>query len=473
MAPMSDADHETILVSKHGASFDIAIVGGGAAGVMAAIHALRLTSAPTRIVLVEPAAALGQGVAYATVHPEHLLNVPARRMSAFNDAPEDFLDFVVATDDSGASREQLGPQFVQRHRYADYLDERLREARDASTAELIVHRSRAIALDDDGALSQLTLEDGTQLLACGVVLAIGNAPRPLPAHGAARLPATQRLSAWDFDAVKRIPPSAEVCIAGSGLSMVDAVLSLAANGHRGRIHVLSRHALLPQSHAPHATADLDVQALLGLPLRQRLRALRTAVREAGQAGTPWQAVMECLRPHGQALWQSLSPADQRRFLRHVVRYWDVHRHRIAAQVHAQLQGLVESGQIRLHRGRLQEVAMAGSRVRVTAEMRDGRIDQFDVDAVINATGMEMRAQAMRNPLLSDLLGKGLAVPGAHGIGIRTTVDGRVVDASGQAQPRLLALGSLRIGCLWESTAVPELRGQAEAAVRALLGRRDN
>lgn len=468
MVPMSDADHRAAPVSEYGTSFDIAIVGGGAGGIMAAIHALRLARAPARIALVEPAAALGQGVAYATVHPEHLLNVPARRMSAFNDAPEDFLDFVVATDDSGASREQLGPRFVQRHRYADYLGERLREAREASSVELVVHRSRVVALDDDGASSRLTLEDGERIHARGVVLAIGNAPRPLPAHGATRLPAAQRVSAWDFDAVKHVPATAEVCIAGSGLSMVDAVLSLAANGHRGRIHVLSRHALLPLSHAPHATADLDVQALLGLSLRRRLRALRMAVREAGQASTPWQAVMECLRPHGQALWQSLSPADQRRFLRHVVRYWDVHRHRIAAQVHAQLQTLVEDGHIRLHRGRLREVAMAGPRVRVSAQMRDGRIDQFDVDAVINATGMEMRAQAMRNPLLSDLLGKGLAVPGAHGIGIRTTVDGHVVDAAGQPQPRLLALGSLRIGCLWESTAVPELRGQAEAAVRALL-----
>ena len=115
---MSDANHGTAAVPECGASFDIAIVGGGAGGAMAAIQALRLSETPARIVLVEPAA-LGQGVAYATVHSEHLLNVPAQRMSAFNDAPEDFLDFVAAADASGASREQLGPQFVLRHRYAD------------------------------------------------------------------------------------------------------------------------------------------------------------------------------------------------------------------------------------------------------------------------------------------------------------------------------------------------------------------
>ncbi|MFT3763839.1 MAG: FAD/NAD(P)-binding protein [Pseudoxanthomonas sp.] len=452
--------------TRHDGVFDLAIIGGGAAGTMVAIQALRQAHAPLRIALVDPASALGQGVAYSTRHPEHLLNVPVRRMSAFDDAPEDFLDFIAS---DGGDRESLGPQFVQRHRYADYLETRLREARAASRAELVVLASRAVALDDDGATSRLTLEDGTRLSARGVVLAVGNAPRSLPAS-VGDLPADRLRSAWDYDAVKRIPIDAEVCIVGSGLSMVDAVLSLAANGHRGGIHIVSRHALLPLPHAPHAAAGIDVDALLRQPLRQRLHMLRAAARDAARAGTPWQAVMESLRPHGQALWRSLSAADQRRFLRHVVRYWDVHRHRVAAQVYAQLQALVESGRIRLHRGRVREAAMAGPRVRIDARMRDGRDDRFDVDAVVNATGMETRARAMGNPLLSDLLDKGLAVAGAHGIGIRTDDEGHMVDARGQPRPNLLALGSLRIGDLWESTAVPELRGQAEAAARASLGR---
>ena len=47
-------------------------------------------------------------------------------------------------------------------------------------------------------------------------------------------------------------------------------------------------------------------------------------------------------------------------------------------------------------------------------------------------------------------------------------DGRMVDAQGQPQPRVFILGSLRIGCVWESIAIPELRGQADTAVRGLL-----
>ena len=80
---------------------DLAIIGGGAGGVLVAMQALRQATTPLRIVMIEPRSVLAQGVAYATTHGEHLLNVPAVRMSAFDDRPEDFLDYVVATTPPG------------------------------------------------------------------------------------------------------------------------------------------------------------------------------------------------------------------------------------------------------------------------------------------------------------------------------------------------------------------------------------
>jgi uncharacterized NAD(P)/FAD-binding protein YdhS len=56
---------------------DLAIIGGGAAGVLVALNALRSATAPVQVVLFEPASTLAQGIAYATPWPEHLLNVPA------------------------------------------------------------------------------------------------------------------------------------------------------------------------------------------------------------------------------------------------------------------------------------------------------------------------------------------------------------------------------------------------------------
>ncbi len=447
---------------------DIALIGGGAAGVLVAIHCLRRARGAQRIVLIDPCGSLANGIAYATERPEHLLNVPTGRMSAFADQPGDFLDWLHARPAHTATdRHALAHGYAQRREYGAYLRDRLQQARAGSAATLEVVQARVDELHPAAAGWSLRLSDGGTLQADKVLLATGNAPRPLPVRGSGALAAPLKVDAWDYSGVAAIPAEAEVCIVGTGLSMADAVLTLAANEHTGAIHLVSRHALLPLAHSPeHAVADdVDPQALLALPLRARLRRLREHAREAVRGGRPWQSVMERLRPHGQALWRSLSPQEQRRFLRHAVRYWDIHRHRVAPAVGATLDRLKASGQLRLHRARL-DLAMVGERcVQLGARTHDGRALGLDVDRVINATGLELRIQAMRNPLLDALVGHGQARPGPHGIGLASDDAGRVIGADGQPASGLRVIGSLRVGDLWESIAIPELRVQAETIAR--------
>lgn len=441
---------------------DIAIVGGGAAGTLAAIHLLRRARPGLRIAMFEPAPRPGEGVAYSTRRREHLLNVPAGRMSALPDEPADFLRWLAGREEYAGAGDLSGC-YLPRRDYAAYLGDRLREAvaTSAATLELRHHRITALRRHDTG--FSLEWEDG-RATAGRVLLATGNAPRPLPARGASTLGAPRLLEAWDSEGLATIAPDARVCIVGTGLSMVDVVLTLAGTGHRGPVHLLSRHGLLPMAHAPDSPVDtgLDVDALLALDLRARLRRLRQRVAEAAADGLPWQAVLERLRPRVQALWRSLDAADQRRFLRHVVRYWDIHRHRIAPEADAVLQELRGSGRLQLHRARLDLVTAGPRCVHVVARDHHGNALPLDVEHVVNATGVELRVQAMRNPLLEQLLGDGLAEAGAHGIGLATDAEGRLVDAHGIARDDLRAIGSLRIGEAWESLAVPELRQQAQA-----------
>mgnify|MGYP003575415507 CR=1 FL=1 len=450
-------------------SHDIAIIGGGAAGALVAIQLLARADASTRIVLIEPGDTLAQGVAYSTRQPEHLLNVPTGKMSAFAGQPDDFLAFIAARAPR-IPRDTLAATYATRREYGLYLQDRLQQAIAAARTRLDHVAARVLDLDRDADGTVLTLDSGATLRATRVVLAAGNTPRPLPARGASALAAPRRVDAWDYAGVAAIPAHADVCIVGTGLSMVDAILTLAANGHRGRIHLLSRHALLPLAHttAP-GSVEVDIGALLAIGLRGRGGRLRGLARAATAQGLPWQAVMERLRPHGQALWRSLPEREQRRFLRHVVRYWDIHRHRVAPEVHARMQALRDSGQLQLHRGRLDMVAAGQRCVQVGARRADGSFLNLDVETVINATGLELRIQAMRNPLLEALVGRGLVRPGPHGVGLASAPDGALIDADGRPQPALRVIGSLRIGDLWETIAVPELRVQAEQIAVDLLG----
>ena len=449
---------------------DVAVIGGGAAGVMTVIQLLRRAPAGLRVALLEPHAGLGEGIAYATRQPEHLLNVPAGKMSALADAPEDFVAYLRDSGGSDLSADVLARRYVPRMHFAAYLRDRLARAQAASAASLAVVPVHVDALSPVGTTGfRLQLRDGQSLVAGQVVLAVGNALRPLPLRGASSLPEASRLEAWDTAAVARIPAGATLCIVGSGLSMVDSAITLARREHAATVHVVSRHGLMPLPHAEVAPFEFDPAPLLALRLRPRMRALRRIVADANARGVPWQAVMERLRPLGQALWQSLDDADQRRFLRHVVRYWDVHRHRIDAGVHAALQAMRRAGQLRLHRARLDAAWPLGACLRIEARDHAGEPLRLDVQRLLNATGVEMRVQAMRNPLLQQLLGDGLAVPGPHGIGIDSDPAGRIVDAQGRPCPSLHVIGSLRIGRLWESLAIPELRGQAADIASALLG----
>ncbi|PWQ87459.1 pyridine nucleotide-disulfide oxidoreductase [Stenotrophomonas maltophilia] len=457
--------------SPRNGELDLAIIGGGAAGVLVAIQVLRQARAPLALAIFEPASQLAQGIAYATPWPEHLLNVPAAKMSAFADQPGDFLDYLMdAGAYPGEAREVLGERYVCRHYFAAYLQQRLQEAAAASPAQLQVIAQPVLGLQPDDHGYRLQLGDGQTLHATQAVLATGNSMRPLPVAGAEALPADDVIEAWDYDGVRTLAGEHAVAIVGSGLSMADTVLALVAAGHTGPLHVISRHGLLPLPHAHGGLPTFDPATLLPMNLRQRLRALRGFARQAQADGLPWQGVMDRIRPHGQALWCSLDEADQRRFLRHVVRYWDVHRHRIAEEVDAQLQSLQDSGQLRIHRSRLRRVCREGDALRLSGRDATGNEQQWTmIGGVINATGVETRASALRNPLLQQLQADGLARPGPHGLGLDSTVPGdRLRAAGGQPQARLGVLGSLRIGSLWESLAVPELRQQAQALANQVV-----
>jgi uncharacterized NAD(P)/FAD-binding protein YdhS len=87
-------------------------------------------------------------------------------------------------------------------------------------------------------------------VADAVVLAIGHRP-PSDPIGARWSSSRARLIAdpWQPFALNLVEPDESVVVLGSGLTAVDAVLSLAHPDRRAPITIASRRDLLPQSHA--------------------------------------------------------------------------------------------------------------------------------------------------------------------------------------------------------------------------------
>jgi uncharacterized NAD(P)/FAD-binding protein YdhS len=392
----------------------VAIVGGGFSGT---ILAAQLARRGIDCALIDGSGRMGRGAAYSTTEPAHLLNVRAEGMSVWAGEPDHFARRFEA--DGGDRR-----GFAQRRMFAAYLADILDEAV-ASGHVQPIDRMAVRAERRDGEW-RVRLDDGSAIDAAALVLATGNQePGSLrPFDGAALL-------------------------VGTGLTMVDLVLSLDSAGYPGKIVALSRRGQIPRAHAEFEAAPVEREDVPHGQVRALLRWLRRRSAEVG-----WRAAVDSLRPHSRTLWQSLDGEQQSRFLRHARPWWDVHRHRIAPEVAATVARLIGEERMQVMAGRV--VSASPTRNGLDVEIRRRGASEprrMSFAYAINCTGPLHSIERTRDPLLRSLFDSGAVTPDQLGIGLD-------VDEQSRAGERLWALGPLTKGHSWEIIAVPDIREQA-------------
>ena len=353
----------------------IAIVGAGFCGTTVAINLLRMApSSVDRLLLVERVERQIGGIAYSTTSGSHTLNVPAGRMSAFEDDPDDFLRFVRASDPS-----LTGGSFVPRRTYGEYLATRLDEARRVSPLPLIRVAGEVVAIAEEAASARLTLGDGRVPDVDQAVLAIGNFPPADPqvaAGGEVYASLRYARDPWSPDALE-LDRREDVLLLGTGLTMCDVALALRDLDHRGRIYAVSRRGLLPQPHRvsaappPHLDAPSDLEAWPDTAIGM-LRALRREVRDKAADAVDWREVVTSVRADTPALWQRLDVNERRRFLERLRPYWETHRHRSSPETAFAVESLIASGALDVIAGRVERYAEAADAVVVTLRRRGSR-----------------------------------------------------------------------------------------------------
>lgn len=444
--------------------WDLAIVGGGYAGAVTAIETLRLTQRPLRVVVVEPRAELGRGIAYSTPDDAHRLNTRAKRMSLVPGDDSHFTAWAQQRAPAGWTTAIDDDSFLPRHWFGRYVLETLAAEVGASGATLVHIADEALDVSTDMAGWLVHLRRNPPVTARQAVLAVGNQPRRGAALPGLSSSDARVLHAWDVAQVDPAP-DVDVLIIGSGLTMVDAVLSLRDRGHRGTIHAVSRHALLPLAHSE---AHGRAQPLLSRSLRVAARELRLGAELDKRSGRPWQWRIDANRHHAQALWSGLSAGEKRRFLRHARTYWDVHRHRIADFVRSRLDADIAAGTLVLHAGRVGAIEPTTTTLRIHVHSRTGGTRVIEAGLLLNSLGFELDYRRSDAPLVQGLLRSGVARPGELGLGFDTDTLGRLRAVDGRPWPTLFTLGTARIGQLWETTAAHEIRQQAAELAGAIV-----
>lgn len=283
---------------------EVAILGVGFSGIAVAARLSRMGIRPT----VFDFGSLG-GRAYASNDPLHLLNVPAARMSLWEDDDEDLLRWAECSPE----------EFLPRARYRQYLESAFRQ----SGAELIPLRVESIARKGTRWGTPAGLFEH-------VVLATGYGPPP----------------ALDPYRTENWPDTASrVLIAGTGLTAADAAVTVGARYPGAEIVCVSPRARFPE---PYVHAD---PIALGEPpgsFRALARWVRQRVAEFGYA-----AVYEALRGRWQSLYVGLDSHEQAQFRRHLASWHDLYRHRLPPPTAQRLRDL--GGRLRLLPGRIRHL----------------------------------------------------------------------------------------------------------------------
>ncbi|UXH77467.1 FAD/NAD(P)-binding protein [Roseateles amylovorans] len=524
-------------------AYTVALVGGGsiATSVLAQL-ARRIESLPAlHLLQFEPATRLGVGQPYAPDLEAVLLNTPAAALSVLPQEPAHFTRWLQARADSDPAQARWLTGPVPRSVYGDYLADTYRQAVATLAARQIPLSLIGEAVVDlvptDFGATVLHTARGLRFTADEVVLCSGNLassqyrdlvgqrgylPSPYPCR----------------EMVKALAEADHVGIAGTSLSALDAIVSLHDSGFRGQITAFSRRGHLPSvrsdvsspvtlrwftregidalrcdAHGHVALDDLvhllrlDIEARTGEPfdLTQALahgatpaEYLAGEIEIARRGERHWQSVLYQTNEVIDHAWHRLSLADRRRFVAHHRHLFLVRRIAVPLVNAEKVLSMLRSGQL----------AVRGDVVAVTAR-REGFDINFGarddahhsahrltpppastchVDHLVNATGMCVDVTRSDDPLIRQLVARGLMTPCEFG-GVRQQFEdlrliGRHRDGEGAGdahsqraplaaqrwEPVVSLLGSLSVGtCFWTNAMSVNAR-LADRVVDAVLAR---
>jgi uncharacterized NAD(P)/FAD-binding protein YdhS len=458
----------------------IGIIGGGFCGIMTAVHLIEKSAEPMELVIFSDDELFTRGIAYNPYSKKQLLNVVAGRMSAYPDQPNHFLDWLCSRPEFNSLEISLvAISFLPRALYGEYLtwiwNETTKKTESRHVSIKII-RSMVSDLDFNENQVLLTLEDHQQTRVDFCILATGNhlPGNPLIDNKLAFNSKNYFRNPWKIESVTGLKNSLPVLIIGNGLTMVDTVLGLLENGFTGDIYSVSNHGfnILPHRHSGLLYTKLTDELHDDISLTELVALVNRHVKTVRKLGISAEPVIDSLRQHTQRIWRNLTDIEKAIFMSRLRHLWGVARHRIPLHVHDRIQQLRIEGRLHIVSGKIIDIKESGESLIVDYfDKKNHLIHNLEVSRIINCTGPETNLSKVEGRFFKNCLEKGIITQDNLRLGIRTdVVTFEVADRDNKTQPRLFTLGSNLKGELWESTAVCELRVQAERLADILIRR---
>lgn len=455
----------------------IGIIGAGFSGTMTAVHLIEKATASFEIILINERESLNRGIAYNPYSNTHLLNVNAQKMSAYATQPDHFLNWALQQDAiEEKERTLVANSFLPRKFYGDYLCDIWEKAKVTAASKnitLSVIDSFVIDLEVLENSVALWLDNAMELQLDKCVIATGNQiPRNPKIADMDFYNSTKYFqNPWKSESVKNTAENLPVLIIGNGLTMVDTVFGLLEEGFKGTIYSISPNGF---NILPHRAQGLKYSKLVeeltdGLSLFDLLKLVNKHIKIVRKNGVSAESVIDSLRPHTQAIWQSLTAKEKQLFMARLRHLWGVARHRIPLHSHDKIQQLRIDGKLHITSGKILNFEEKENAIAVEYfDKKEGIAKTLEVSRIINCTGPETDLMKVEKNFLKNCLLKGILKQDELKLGIHTDTETfQIINPQGKPHPNLFTIGSNLKGELWESTAVNELRGQAEKLAEIL------
>ncbi len=435
----------------------ICIIGSGLSGSLLA-HFLQLNlKKPSKIIIFErEPRQLFRGIAYSSDLPYEPLNVPAGKMSLYPEKPMDFHDWLQKNN-----RPAEAHSFVSRRWFGDYLVDRITKTPVNPAVHLETITGTVVDIKKAAAAYELSLQEGGTYPADIVVLATGHEPSAdILKNWSGITTGHYHPNPWKHGLFKSLKTTDKILFIGSGLTMIDIVSSLKKAGHTGQLYAVSRNGTLPEIHAPTQAYALSCE-MRHKNLDELIELVPKELARAAKQGATWHSVVDALRPHTNILWQNLNIHDKRKFLQTYRSVWEKHRHRMPIESGNIIRELQKTGQLKLLKGEIAFIANTHAQ-ELGIKIENGKkITDLSVNTILNCTGPSTAAHST-NLLLKQLFKNGDMVIDECEIGILTGTNGEILKNDGKVLENCFALGPLRRGTEWETTALHEIREQALA-----------
>lgn len=165
----------------------------------------------------------------------------------------------------------------------------------------------------------------------------------------------------------------------------------------------------------------------------------------------------------------MSIPERKRIKRHLLRWYEVHRHRMMPVMADVVQSLQEIGQLTVLAAHIRSVRTTAKAVVLTvACKRTPGLTEIPADHLLVATGPDYAHITDYHDYLRGLYEAGFIKPDPFGFGLACDGESRALARDGHPVADLYIAGPLARGMFGEMTAVPELAAQAEQIARRIL-----